>query len=326
VPVLDLRDHGLERGDEARRRTVCGRALVEQPGPELALLAAGEHAGPARCVGVPLDERERLQHRVVQVGRHLGALLGADALPALHAEIAPQPHDPRPEEQRHADASREHGEAELADDRQHTAAREEQGQAEHEQHTADDGPRHHGARLLTRVGRATGHAAGEAPPASPLVVVGAGPDEPEPEGARCDRPHEGCGHEQPDLAHEQQRAHDDDTEGERPLGRPRPRHPRPTRDVVARQGGPAERVEHDPHAVGEGQHDHREPHDHRVESEAGAHAPAHAGQDAVVLRAGEIRQLQAGRPHEGATGHGHGRVMIPRTASSPHRGPRPGEP
>ena len=81
-----------------------------------------------------LDERERLQHRVVQVGGDLGALLGADALAPLDAEVAPQAHDPRPEQQRHADAGGEHREPEPADGRQHAAGREQHAEPDDEQH------------------------------------------------------------------------------------------------------------------------------------------------------------------------------------------------
>ena len=46
----------------------------------------------ARIVGAPLHERERLQHRVVQVRGDLGALVGADALAPLVDERV---HEPR---------------------------------------------------------------------------------------------------------------------------------------------------------------------------------------------------------------------------------------
>ena len=64
----------------ARRRA---RRRAVQPGAQLALLPAGERGDLARVVGALLHQRERLQHRVVQVGGDLGALLRADALGAL---------------------------------------------------------------------------------------------------------------------------------------------------------------------------------------------------------------------------------------------------
>src|SRR3546814_9859857 len=77
--------------------------LVVEPGPQLALLAASEGAGAARSLG-PLDESEGLQHGVVEVGGDLGALLGADALATLDAQVATEAEDPRAEQETDADA------------------------------------------------------------------------------------------------------------------------------------------------------------------------------------------------------------------------------
>ena len=62
---------------------VPASVLVVEPGPQLPLLAAGQRQGLAGAVGVALDERQGLEHRVVQVGGHLRALLRPDALAAL---------------------------------------------------------------------------------------------------------------------------------------------------------------------------------------------------------------------------------------------------
>ena len=59
------------------------RVVRRQPRAQLALLAAGERGDLARIARALLDEGERLQDRVVQVGGDLGALLGADALGPL---------------------------------------------------------------------------------------------------------------------------------------------------------------------------------------------------------------------------------------------------
>ena len=65
VVGLDLGDHA---GDEPGPRAALADDLrVVEPGAQLALLAAGQPADRLRVVGVPLDEREGLQHRVVQV-------------------------------------------------------------------------------------------------------------------------------------------------------------------------------------------------------------------------------------------------------------------
>ena len=126
VGVLDLRGCGGDRAGQALvERRVAGRppgAAVAggavQPVAQLALLAAGEPQHLARLVGLALDERQRLQHRVVQVGGDLRALGLDDALAALLAQLAHQPHPPRDGE--HTDAEqrgqhRQHPELHLGE-------------------------------------------------------------------------------------------------------------------------------------------------------------------------------------------------------------------
>ena len=98
VRVLDLGGRLLERGRQARRR---GRAIAgEEPAAELALLRAGELRHGARVVGALLDERKRLENRVVDVRGHLGALLRADALGALGGEVAAEAPPERRQDER----------------------------------------------------------------------------------------------------------------------------------------------------------------------------------------------------------------------------------
>ena len=100
VVGLDLGRGGLQRARERRR---AGGPRVVQPGAQLALLAAGERGDLARVVGALLDERERLQHGVVQVRGDLGALLRADARGALGGQAAHEPDPPRREDDRDRD-------------------------------------------------------------------------------------------------------------------------------------------------------------------------------------------------------------------------------
>ena len=72
----------------------------------------------------------------MEVSGHLGPFLGADALAALDGEVAPQPHDPRPEQERHPETGGDHGEAELADVGEQAAGGEQQGQPHDEEHPA----------------------------------------------------------------------------------------------------------------------------------------------------------------------------------------------
>ena len=90
------------RPPRARSRRVGspGSRPPVQPRAQLALLAAGERGHLARVVGALLHQRERLQHRVVQVRGDLGALLRADPLGALGGQPAHEPQPPRREDQR----------------------------------------------------------------------------------------------------------------------------------------------------------------------------------------------------------------------------------
>jgi hypothetical protein len=61
---------------------------LEEPGPQLALLGPGQAHHLLGVVGRALNERQRLEHRVVDVGRHLGPLLGQGPGLALGHEVA----------------------------------------------------------------------------------------------------------------------------------------------------------------------------------------------------------------------------------------------
>ena len=99
-----LGQHGGVLPDGARR------PALEQPGPQLALLGPGQAHHVLGIVGRALDERQRLEHRVVDVGRHLRPLLGQRTRLALGDEVAHQAQPPGAEDD---DAGRddEHGAA-----------------------------------------------------------------------------------------------------------------------------------------------------------------------------------------------------------------------
>jgi hypothetical protein len=74
-----------------------------------------------------LDQGQRLQHRVVQVRGHVGALLGPDALGPLRVQVTGQPVHPRSGD--HADT--DHGEQQrdqyVADHREPAVLDQEHG-------------------------------------------------------------------------------------------------------------------------------------------------------------------------------------------------------
>ena len=93
VLLLHLGGGRLERAHKPA--ALPGRGPPGEPRPQLALLPPSQRRHLRRILGAPLHHRERLEHGVVQVRRHLGALLGADALRTLLGERPHEPHDPR---------------------------------------------------------------------------------------------------------------------------------------------------------------------------------------------------------------------------------------
>ena len=89
--------------DAGTRRARTARSAARAPGH-------GPAGPPRGAVGLALDQREGLEHRVVQVRRDLRPLGLPDALAALLTEVADQPHPPRHGDHRGADERGEHGE------------------------------------------------------------------------------------------------------------------------------------------------------------------------------------------------------------------------
>ena len=77
VRLLDLIGDRLERGGQSF--VAVRRRAAREPAPQLPLLPPRQRGHGLRVLRAPLDERERLQHGVVQMGGHLRALLLADA-------------------------------------------------------------------------------------------------------------------------------------------------------------------------------------------------------------------------------------------------------
>ena len=80
------------------------RSSVDSPAnsqrPQVALLRPGQAGDGGGVAGVLLDQGEGLQHGVVEVGGHVGALLGAHPLLALGGQVGGEPEDPRPDHDR----------------------------------------------------------------------------------------------------------------------------------------------------------------------------------------------------------------------------------
>ena len=91
--LLDLPDAAAEGG---RVLAVAERvAPLEQPRAQLPLLRPGQLDDLLGIVGAALDQRQRLQHRIVHVGGHVGPFFGpGPGLPFEH-EVAGDAQPPR---------------------------------------------------------------------------------------------------------------------------------------------------------------------------------------------------------------------------------------
>ena len=99
VRILDVRHRLFERATEILR--VVGRGSV-QPAAQLALLTTHQPLHLTRVVDVPLDQRQRVQHRVVQVRGKFSAFLLADSGSAFGRQLAQRAEPPRPGDDRNA--------------------------------------------------------------------------------------------------------------------------------------------------------------------------------------------------------------------------------
>ena len=89
-------------------------ALGVEPAAELAFLAPCELRDALRVVRLALDERERLQHGVVDAGGDLCALLRADASRALCVALLRGAPEPRPDDEQETAGERSRGEQRAA--------------------------------------------------------------------------------------------------------------------------------------------------------------------------------------------------------------------
>ena len=92
-----------------------GAAGLEQPRPQLAFLASRHRPDLARVIGAALNQRERLQHAVVQMRGEVGALLVADAFASFEGEVGREPSEPRPGQEGDARDQHECAERALSD-------------------------------------------------------------------------------------------------------------------------------------------------------------------------------------------------------------------
>jgi hypothetical protein len=170
VLVLDLGGMTADRLGEGVGLLVLVLAaalrLVE-PGPQIALLGAGQPSHLVRVLRVALDQGQGVQHRVVDVGGDFGPLLRADAHQALLGEVLGHPDQIGAREQRDADEDREGGLEHRAEVGRGALEDEYPGDAGGDQQNARRGPQQR-ERTAT---------AADLRPAGPPRVVRLAPDQ-----------------------------------------------------------------------------------------------------------------------------------------------------
>ena len=189
------------------------RPRVEEPVAQLALLVPGEPHDLGGFVGGLLDQKERLEDRVVEVGGDVGPLLCAHPLAALARQVAHRAEPPRRKEDEepraHQDRTGEHADRRAAQ----RPDLGEQGDADQQQRAAEAGAQRDGPppRRRRHADERRGVEALLQP--RPLLVGGPAPHAEHADRAQEQRPREDAGALQ---AERLQR--DEDREGDRPHG------------------------------------------------------------------------------------------------------------
>ena len=193
MAVFHRGSDATERGPEG---ALVGGLAGVQPGAQVALLGAGEPRHRGSVAGVLLDQGQRLQHRVVQVRREVGALLGAHALGSLGGEVGGQAVDPRPDDDGQSGDAEHAGECDVAGGADRAAAQREHheggdDEGEPGEHAGVRGPATATEDRLDRV-----DATGRVDPALALRLVGLAPQQRDARGADDQRPEDRPGPQQ----------------------------------------------------------------------------------------------------------------------------------
>ncbi len=303
---LDFGRDLLERGPE-RAFHVIGALAFEQPRSELALLHPRQAHHFAGIVGAALDERERLQHGVVQMRGDVGALVGTDSFAALGDELVHELPQSGAEDQR--DPDEHHGRADhtTAQRAPRVDAEEERGKPRGDARGTGDDPRQ---RAPPRPDEHRDRVCGfgrEAIEERPIgrrrrIVAWARRKQREANHGRAQRPHDHVTGPRPDRAHQEEHAEHDRRERDRRdrVGRPRAHRS----GVVAAHEEPGRAVEEYADAAGEGEHEKTAADDVGVDLQRVAEPDGHARDDPAVVPANEAVTIETHNqmiaPHGGA--------------------------
>ena len=245
-----------------------------------------------------LDQRQRLEHRVVQVGRHLGALLRADALGALVRQGAHQPRIQGARITPSTTTATTHGQQHVARRAQRAGGLEERDAGSDHQRDAQPGA---GDRDGSPLDRLDGGALGlVAAPRRRRGRLGLAPDERAAAGDEDERPRHRVREPDSQPAEGEQDAEQQQPRAQRHLdgGATGGQPPARRRGRVARgDHQPAERVERDAQPARRGGHHEGEAHQHGVDAEAPPDPRAHAAEPplgAVAAQEPELRACRGG--------------------------------
>ena len=286
VGVLDLLGGGGQRRREA---VVRARGVpVLEPGAQLALLAPGQRRDRARVLGLALDQRQRLQHRVVEVRGDLGALLRADARGALGGQAADEAPPERSEDERDGGDHDEHGQREIAEAGQDAVRVQEQQRGADDQRDAE-------AAAVGALERAASLGRRRRGPRPPPRSAGAGSSVRGPASRQASATPAAASTTGQTIASENHRPswrrtrsaaerQQGDARGGAPAARGVPAQPAKRRAVVAgrRQHQPEDAVGEDPDAAGRGGGHERGAEQQRIDAEPLRQAGAHAGHEPVL--------------------------------------------
>ena len=259
--------------------------------------ARASRADLARVVGVALDQRQRLQHRVVHVRRQLGPLLRPDPLPPLLGELAGRADQPRSGDQRDAGHDDQPADEPVDRGRQTTSSTDEAGPADDHEHHADDD-----ADPRAAAGRRDG---GRTPPAGPLRIVRDPPQHHHAQPDHQERCGDGPRRTEADALQDQDRARHDGAQREQGTQSPGPLVGLPRLAAAGRAGAPVgllgkghqrpeRRVGRDAGAARGGQEDEGQPDDPGVDPEVPGEAVAHPAEQPPVGR--PVQPPRAVRP------------------------------
>ena len=310
VGVLDARGGGAQRAGHA---ALVDRLLAVEPGAQVALLAAGQPGDGGAVVGGALDQRQGLQHRVVQVGGDVGALLAAHPLLALRGQVGGQPVEPRPDHDPDAGDADQGGQHQVAGGRGAAVAQEHQSEGgDHEQR-----PGHHpGVRrpaARAEDGPQRVDAPGGVEPALALRLVGLAPQQRDADQADRHRPehdalaqHRLDREQQPEGQRTQRDHLADVTEATGPAG-PAPVAGgtlEPGRAAlepgVGRQHQPQAGVQHDAEAAGRGADQERHPHPEHGHAEVACETAGDTAEHGGVRVAVGPARRELGGGHQGS--------------------------